>query len=64
MRSAGYFFKSRSNIEDTILDSALFLTEEQTTQYFARCVEKTKLVGRQTNAENPEHDTNTNGEDP
>ena len=66
MRSAGYFFKSRSDIEDTILDSALFLTEEQTTGYFAKCVENTKLVGRQTNTENPEHNTNTstNGEDP
>ena len=65
MRSAGYFFKSRSDIEDTILDSALFLTEEQTTEYFAKCVENTELVGRQTNTENPEHDTNTptNGED-
>ena len=66
MRSAGYFFKSRSDIEDTILDSALFLTEEQITEYFAKCVENTKLVGRQTSTENPEHDTNTstNGEDP
>ena len=41
MRSVGYFFKSRSDIEDTILDSALFLTEEQTTEYFAKCVENT-----------------------
>ena len=66
MRTAGYFFKSRSDIEDTILDSALYLTEEQTTEYFAKCVENTKLVGRQTNTENPEDDTNTytNGEDP
>ena len=66
MRSVGYFFKSRSDIEDTILDSALFLTQEQTTEYFAKCVQNTKLVGRQTNTENPEHDTNTstNGEDP
>ena len=54
MRSVGYFFKSRSDIEDTTLDSALFLTEEQTTEYFAKCVENTKLVDRQTNTENPE----------
>ena len=66
MRSAGYCFKSRSDIEDTILDSALSLTEEQTTEYFAKGVENTKFVGRQTNTENPEHDTNTsiNGEEP
>ena len=66
MRSSGYFFKSRFDIEDIILDNALFLTEEQTTEYFSKCVENTKLVGRQTNTENPEHDTNTstNGEDP
>ena len=66
MRSEGYFFKSRSDIEDTILDRTLLLTAEQTTEYFTKCVENIKLVGRQTNTENPKHDKDTysNGEDP
>ena len=43
MRSADCFFKSRSDIECFRLDSALILTEEQTTEYFAKCVEKTNF---------------------